>query len=84
MKKVILLIVLMSSILFYEKKDPYYEFSNFYLAPITVDGIQYPNTEHYYQAQKFMGPDASTADIAYAEIIRDVNTPNKAITLQNK
>jgi ribA/ribD-fused uncharacterized protein len=66
------------SVLFYEKKDPYYEFSNYYMAPITIDGILYQSTEYYYQAQKFMGPSASKKDLAYAKVIRDVNTSNKA------
>ena len=71
----------MTSILFYSEKDPYYQFSNFYLAEITVEGIKYPSTEYYYQAQKFMGPSASVADLAYAEKIRSVNTSNKAYYL---
>ncbi len=71
----------MTSILFYGEKDPYYQFSNFYLAEIIVEGIKYLSTEYYYQAQKFMGPSASVADLAYAEKIRSVNTSNKAYYL---
>ena len=33
--------------------DPYGEFANFYITPITVDGIEYATPEHYYQAMKF-------------------------------
>lgn len=40
-------------ILFYEKGQPFYEFTNFYLAPIQLDGKEWPTTEHYFQAQKF-------------------------------
>ncbi|CAG8486185.1 14167_t:CDS:2 [Acaulospora colombiana] len=32
---------------FYEKYNNYYEFTNFYLAPIIVDGERWPSTEHY-------------------------------------
>ena len=71
----------MTDILFYSEKDPYYEFSNFYLVEITIDGITYPSTEYYYQAQKFMGPEATPADLKYAEQIRNVNTSNKAYYL---
>jgi ribA/ribD-fused uncharacterized protein len=38
---------------FYQKYDPFYEFMNFYPHPITVDGVQYPTSEHYFQAAKF-------------------------------
>ena len=27
--------------------------SNFYIAPISVDGVEWPSSEHYFQAQKF-------------------------------
>lgn len=38
---------------FYEKTDGYYQFTNFWKAPIVIDGVTYPSTEHYYQAMKF-------------------------------
>ena len=40
---------------FYNRDEPYYEFTNFYRAPIQVDGCTWPTTEHYFQAQKFVG-----------------------------
>ena len=40
---------------FYGKFEPYYEFTNFYYAPITVDGKRWRTSEHYFQAQKFVG-----------------------------
>jgi len=40
---------------FYNRDDPYYEFTNFYRAPIQADGHTWPTTEHYFQAQKFVG-----------------------------
>lgn len=43
------------AIYFYNKNQPYYEFTNFYEAPLRMaDGI-WPTSEHYYQAQKFVG-----------------------------
>jgi ribA/ribD-fused uncharacterized protein len=41
---------------FYSVKDTYGEFSNFALFPITIDGIIWPTSEHYYQAHKFIDP----------------------------
>ncbi len=42
-------------ILFYSKDEPYYEFTNFALIPIIVDGSFYTTSEHYFQAQKLVG-----------------------------
>ncbi|MEO5838237.1 MAG: NADAR domain-containing protein, partial [Acidimicrobiales bacterium] len=41
---------------FYEKDDPYFEFTNFALYPVTIDEVVWPTSEHYYQAQKFSDP----------------------------
>ncbi|KAJ3056370.1 hypothetical protein HK097_007207 [Rhizophlyctis rosea] len=39
---------------FYRQHEkPYGVFSNFYLAPITLNSLTWPTTEHYFQAQKF-------------------------------
>lgn len=47
---------------FYNRGEPYYEFTNFYESPITLDGKVWPTTEHYFQAQKFPGrPDIQEA-----------------------
>ena len=43
-----------SQIKFYSWKAKNYGFmSNFYEAPITLDGKLWPTTEHYFQAMKF-------------------------------
>ena len=42
-------------ILFYNRGEPYYEFTNFYEAVVTIDGEDWLTTEHYFQAQKFVG-----------------------------
>lgn len=38
---------------FYSTKDEYGEFSNFSKHPFEVDGVIWPTSEHYFQAQKF-------------------------------
>ena len=56
---------------FYNRDDPYYEFTNFYSAPIEVDKKTWPTTEHYFQAQKFVGT-------PYEEQIRHFSRPRQA------
>ncbi|KAF8923845.1 hypothetical protein EDD21DRAFT_391849 [Dissophora ornata] len=58
---------------FYRQESPYGEFSNFYYAPIFLDGLEWPTTEHYFQAQKF----AHLSD-KYVELIRITTTPGSA------
>ena len=67
-----------AQIRFYDKKAPYFEFSNYYCQPITIDGVAYPTSENYYQSQKFVYDGASLDSIVYSEIVGQVNTPNKA------
>ena len=40
---------------FYNRGEPYYEFTNFYEVIVTIDGEDWLTTEHYFQAQKFVG-----------------------------
>ena len=40
---------------FYHKHDPYYEFTNFYQAPLQIDGRVWATSENYFQAQKYIG-----------------------------
>ncbi len=40
---------------FYDKGQPFEEFSNFHPAPINIGGVTWPTSEHYFQAQKFTG-----------------------------
>lgn len=56
---------------FWGHKQPCFEFSNFYRAPVVINGKRWPTTEHYYQAQKF-------AEEAVQEHIRRQPTPRKA------
>lgn len=59
-------------ILFYGQKNEYREFSNFYPAPIVIDSVTWPATEHYFQAMKF------PHDAAYMEKIRNDANPATA------
>lgn len=72
-----------ATVKFYDKDQPYYQFSNFYHSPIVLDGEQWSTTEHYYQAQKFNDPQ-SVRSIEYMTIIRQADTPNKIFLLANQ
>jgi len=65
-------------------KGPYFEFSNFYLSPVKIDGFVYPSSEHAYQALKFLGPDQTYRSREYATIIGSTNTAGKAKILANQ
>jgi N-glycosidase YbiA len=43
------------TIFFYKVCEPYGWFSNFSPHSIDLDGYHWPTSEHYYQAQKFVG-----------------------------
>jgi len=58
----------MDKIYFYSWKKPYFEFSNFFYAPIIIDGKEYTTNEHYFQSAKFLNK-------YYAERIRLAKTP---------
>ncbi|MCM1982789.1 NADAR family protein [Lyngbya confervoides] len=65
------------TIRFYKVEDPYGCFSNFSPHPIVVEGVHWPTSEHYYQAQKFVG----TPHADRCEIIRQAATPEEAAAL---
>jgi N-glycosidase YbiA len=63
------------SISFYSPREaPYGAFSNFSPHGINLDGAWWPTTEHYFQAQKFVGT-------PYADKIRAAFTPKLAAEL---
>jgi N-glycosidase YbiA len=65
---------------FYDQKEDYFQFSNFYplkQTPIVYNNKSYPTTEHAYQSAKFN-------DVVYSEIIRRANTPNIARILASQ
>jgi ribA/ribD-fused uncharacterized protein len=59
-------------ILFYGCKNPFGEFSNMFLATITMDGKKWPSVEHYFQAMKFID------NKEYMEKIRTTDSPYTA------
>ena len=62
------------AIKFYSTKNAYGEFSNFTSFPFVLDGVEWPTSEHYFQAQKFN-------DETYREKIRTTNSPMIAARL---
>ncbi|MBL8299906.1 MAG: NADAR family protein [Rhodanobacteraceae bacterium] len=64
----------MDTINFYRTSDDFGEFSNFSAHPIKLDGVRWPTSEHYFQAQKFH-------DAAYRERIRNTHSPMEAANL---
>ncbi len=64
------------TIRFYYEYEAHGYLSNFYASPVVVDGVEWPTTEHYYQACK-------TLDPAYAERIRQAATADEAKRLGN-
>ena len=64
-------------ITFYERGQPYFEFTNFAEFPILLDGKTWPTSEHYFQAQKFVGT-------PYVEQIRNLPRPRDAFDLSRQ
>jgi len=62
------------AIRFYRVGEPYGEFSNFAPFPITIAGLTWPTSEHYFQAQKFAGT-------PHADTIRQTPSPATAAKL---
>lgn len=58
----------MNQIKFWTPRGKYGFMSNFYYANITIDGIEYPTVEHYFQSKKFEGT-------KWEEYIRNLKTP---------
>src|SRR5437016_1943602 len=77
----------MNEIKFYSSKQPYFELSNFYGQinnkeyQLFIDGHYWQSTEHYYQAQKFLGKDSSPESIEYSQLVASTDTPNKAYVM---
>jgi hypothetical protein len=60
-----------STLRFYRVQDAFGCFSNFSPHPITLDGKEWPTTEHYFQAMKFAGT-------PHEEEIRLAKSPSEA------
>jgi len=61
----------MEDIFFWTRHDEHGYCSNFWRAPIEVDGKVYPTTEHYFQASKTLIPEDH-------EMIRNLSEPREA------
>ncbi|GJE95776.1 NADAR family protein [Phanerochaete sordida] len=64
-----------STLFFYEKDQPFYEFTNFAAYPVMFEGKEYPTSEHLFQAQKFI---SKRPDLA--ERIRTAPTSREALS----
>jgi ribA/ribD-fused uncharacterized protein len=64
----------MNPILFYRQNDSYGEFSNFSAHSFELNGRVWPTSEHYFQAQKFVGTE-------HEETVRNAKTPSMAAKL---
>jgi ribA/ribD-fused uncharacterized protein len=65
------------TIRFFSKSDTHREFSNFAPFAVAIDGLRWPTTEHYYQAQKF-------TDLKLQARIRSAEKPIIAKNLADK
>lgn len=69
---------------FYSVKDAYGEFSNFAIYPIVIDEVEWPTSEHYYQAHKYTDPELmervrqSVTPMAAALLGRHPDYPKRA------
>ncbi len=61
------------TIYFYSTRDKYGCFSNFSRHGFQLDGLWWPTSEHYFQAQKFV-----TTDTPWYEKISTAKTPKEA------
>lgn len=62
------------TIYFYSTRDTYGCFSNFSPHGFVLDGVWWPTSEHYFQAQKFVGT-------PHADQIRQVKSPKDAANM---
>lgn len=67
-----------NTICFYEKNQPYYEFTNFYFAEIIVNDVTYKTSEHFYQSQKFVNNETIW------KLVVNADTPRKAFEIAQK
>ena len=78
---------MLNIILFYDPKEKNRGlYSNFYPLSkgLVINGEKWLNSEAYFQAMKFRGPEASARQIEYSNLIRDADTPMKTMMLGNQ
>jgi N-glycosidase YbiA len=69
----------MESIKFFDRSNPYFEFSNYYSCTFVVEDRVWHSVESYYQSQKFN--DARTN--LYYQLIAQADSPQKAKDMGN-
>ena len=64
----------------FSKSKRYRQFSNFANFPVLIDGVVWPTTEHFYQAQKFEEPErqARIRELPVAAAAKRYATKHKA------
>jgi len=75
---------MLNYILFYEKTDrATWIYSNFYTdkKKLEINSEFWYNTEQYFQAMKFRGPDATVRMIEYSNVIKEADSPTKIFML---
>lgn len=68
---------MIGEIQFYEANDDFGFLSNFALAAVKIAGVEWPSSEHFYQAQKFNDPQLQ-------RLIRQASTPDEAFSLSRE
>ncbi len=63
--------MMITEVRFYGHKQHYFEFSNFHRSPIILEDKEWPTSEHFFQAKKFI-------DMDLQEYIRSQKSPMKA------
>ena len=63
---------------FFSDKDRYFELSNHFMKPFSLDGDIYESSEHYFQAQKFKYPEATAHTLKYSKLICQADCAFKA------
>ena len=71
-------------IFFYTDDKVYPQFSNYFVHDITIDGVVYKSSEHAFQCKKFLYKGASKTSRDYAEVIRNIKTPNMSRILASQ
>jgi ribA/ribD-fused uncharacterized protein len=71
---------------FFREYDKLGELSNYFVpkTPIKYNGKTFKTSEHLFQALKYIHEDSTPTELEYAEVIRTVNTANKARILANQ
>ena len=63
---------------FYNREEPFYEFTNFFPCnSLTIDGVYFPTSEHYFQSQKFVGT-------PYTKFMSQLSAPRDALDFGRK